>query len=143
MTRAQLQMKEAALRPWRKPADQVVLVLPFPPSLNNLFFNVPGQRGGRAITDVYKKWRFLAGLELMRQRLGCVFGKVDVTLTFEEPQHARRLDLDGLAKAVLDLCVEHQVIEGDDRRYVRKITLAWCASAQGCRVEIRRFGAEP
>lgn len=134
----QTAFRAAELKPWRKSVDIVQIDLPFPPGLNNLFFNIPSQRGGRGITDDYKQWRRISGLELMRQRPGCVYGQVEVTLTFREPTHKRRIDLDGLCKAVLDLAVEHQVIEGDDRRYVRKITLAWCDSAQGARVEIRR-----
>lgn len=141
MTRAQLQMKEAALKPWRKLCESVTLALPFPPSLNNLFRDIP--RVGRVQTKEYIEWRRFAGLEISRQRSGRVAGRVELSYAFEEQfttaNHLIRvIDLDGLFKAPTDLLVKMGVIDGDHQDIVRKITGFWCAKTRGCVVEIKK-----
>lgn len=127
------QLAIAELKPWRKSVDAVTLMLPMPPGVNNLFFNLPNH--GRAVTDVYRKWRHVAGLEIMRQRSGRVEGPVELAFTFEDTPRA---DIDGKLKAPVDLLVSMGVIDGDSSKTVRKITAAWCGNTQGARVEIRR-----
>lgn len=52
--------------------------------------------------------------------------------TFEEKPGNR--DLGNLEKATTDILVEHQVIEADSKRIVRKITLNWSKDIVGARV---------
>lgn len=116
-------------RPIRR--EPIRLHLPFPPSTNNLFVNVPGE--GRATSRKYAAWRKEAGQiiqSLLRPRLN---GRVEITLTVEE--RGRRSDLDNAGcKAVLDCLVRMGVIDSDDSKTVRKITLQW--GGTGVTVEI-------
>lgn len=110
----------------------IVVELPFPPGVNNLFFNT--KHGGRAITEAYAAWRKLAAQELQVQRARCAIGPVEITFTFQE--QSKRKDLDGLLKAPLDCLVENGIIDGDCSKTVRKITAAWGAAPLGVIVEI-------
>lgn len=107
-----------------------VLSLPFPPSLNNLFANVQGR--GRVRSDRYRQWSNLAGWDLKTSKPEPVAGAVNVTILLGKPDKRRR-DLDGLAKAPLDLLVEHGVITDDSA--VQRLTLAW-APVTGCHVTV-------
>jgi Holliday junction resolvase RusA-like endonuclease len=111
-----------------------VIDLPTPPSVNGLFFN---RTGGRSVTRRYKEWRVEAGYELIRQRPGRFLGPVAITLALHEPN--RTSDLDNRIKPVLDLLVEHQVIENDDSRYVRRLSAEWDNSVSGVRVSIEPY----
>ena len=90
-----------------------MLVLPKPPALNNLFFNVPGK--GRAKSDDYKRWRSAAGWELKRQRPRIVTG--EYALDIFVPKSRR--DADSWAKSVCDLLVEHGVTPDD--KHARRV----------------------
>jgi crossover junction endodeoxyribonuclease RusA len=107
----------------------VSLNLPFPPSTNNLFKNV-GKR--RALTDAYKAWRDEAGWSLKMQRPGQLEGSVSVTIAVQRKPN--RGDIDNRAKAVLDLLVEHGVIEDD--RLVEELCLKWSDETTGATVTV-------
>lgn len=89
--------------------DPVVLHLPFPPSVNNLFAN--GAKG-RFPTPRYKAWREEAALRLHAQRPRPIKGRYVVTMRFERPDRRAR-DADNLSKAPMDLLVSTGVIEAD------------------------------
>ena len=116
--------KPALVRP-EVTQGQVHLRLPFPPSLNNLFKNVAR---GRARTQRYEAWAHEAGWLLRQQYPGRVAGPFNVALVFERPDKRRR-DLDGLAKAPLDLLVTLGIIEND--YLAQRITLAWSGTVGG------------
>jgi crossover junction endodeoxyribonuclease RusA len=101
------------------------VTLPWPPGLNNLFKNL---RRGRARTARYDAWIAEATAELARQRPAPVLGPFCVRLVLHRPDRRRR-DLDGLAKAPLDLLVKAGVI-GDDS-LAQEITLAWSREPVG------------
>ncbi len=63
-------------------------------------------------------------------------GKVAILIEVEEPTTARRQDVANREKAVVDLLVSHRVIQGDDQRFVREVTMRW-ADVAGVRVTIR------
>ena len=111
----------------------IVLQLPFPPSVNNLFINV---KRGRIPSQRYADWRLEAGLALKSQRPGEMKGPVRISYLFQEGQDRRRRDLGNLEKATTDLLVEHGVIEADDNTIVRGISLEWSRDVTGARVEI-------
>jgi crossover junction endodeoxyribonuclease RusA len=97
--------------------------LPFPPALNNLFatFNnrrIPSRR--------YKAWLAEAQTSLRAQRPGALTGAFEASLILSPPDRRKR-DLDGLAKAILDLLTKEAVIEDDS--LARKLTLAWAEGA--------------
>lgn len=98
---------------------QTIVRLPFPPGLNNLFAN--GSKG-RFRTPRYDAWITEAGLRLRRQRPEPIAGHFKAEMVFDRPDEIRR-DLDGLAKAPLDLLVKAGVIVDDS--LCRDLRLRW------------------
>ncbi len=113
---------------------EVVISLPVPPSLNNMFFN--SARAGRVRTPEYRAWIKEAGTILASQRPPQVLGKVSLLIEVQEPETKRRQDVANREKAITDLLVTHRVIEGDDQRFVREITMRW-APVDGVRATVR------
>lgn len=99
-----------------------------PPSLNNVFRNVPGV--GRVRTGDYKRWLTQNGYAVLAQRPEKHKGDVAVHIRVGP---RTRSDLDNRIKPVLDLLVKMQVIEDDSR--VTEIRAQWMAG-DGCEVEI-------
>lgn len=110
----------------------ISIILPAPPSSNALFANKLS--GGRFLTEAYQAWRVEAGWLLKAARLKPVKGQVKITLTVED-KGRRDLSNAGL-KSIEDLLVTHGLIEGDDRRFVRGITLGWSESVTGVAVTV-------
>lgn len=121
----------------------ITLTLPIPPSSNALFRNrtaheraVAAARGkklpGRARTHAYNSWRNAAGWELKLQRPQKVPGAIEIEIVMRRP--SKSSDVDNRAKAVLDLLVEHQVI--DDDCNVTAETTRW-AQVDGCIVTVK------
>lgn len=108
--------------------------LPWPPSINRLYRAV----GGRSIlSEAYRTWKRQAGLQMLaqgpRQRHE---GPVSLTVELCAPDKRRR-DLDNVGfKAVVDLLVEHKIIEADDSRIVREIRARWVNDGPPCTVFI-------
>lgn len=107
--------------------------LPFPPSVNALYRAV----GGRSILSAaYRAWKLEAGKVLMSQRPRKFAGQVSVEVQLCPPNKRRR-DIDNAGfKAVLDLLVSHQIIQGDDSTFVRSIKASWVETGDPCRVTI-------
>jgi len=93
----------------------IVINLPIPPSLNNLFANA-GKR--RVTTPRYAAWLEEAGLHLNRQRPEPVAGWYELFLYL--PAKIRG-DVDNRLKGVSDLLSKHSIIEDD--------SLAWAIHA--------------
>lgn len=92
----------------RHPVDRVRLVLPLPPTVNQLW--MPDGRGGICRTPAYRAWIDAAGWTLLSQRPGRVAGAYDITI--ELPRTARG-DADNYIKGASDLCQAHGVIDND------------------------------
>jgi Holliday junction resolvase RusA-like endonuclease len=118
--------------PFHNPAE-LIIALPMPPSTNNMFATV-GRR--RIRSAEYSGWLLEAGYRLKSQRPPLMAGRVSLLIDVEEPKTARRQDVANREKAVTDLLVSHRVIQGDDQRFVREITLRW-ADVAGVRVTVR------
>jgi len=99
---------------------RIAVTLGFPPTLNNLFANVPGV--GRVATKEYRLWQAEASLLLLSQRPGRIEGRFRAVLTFRRPDNHRR-DLDNLAKPVLDALVKAGAIDGD--HLAEELVLRW------------------
>ncbi len=110
----------------------VIITLPMPPSTNGLFAG----KGRRYKSGEYINWIREAGFELLLQRPRQVPGRVSLAIEVGEPKTARATDLGNREKAVTDLLVSHGVIQGDDQRYVREITMRW-ANIDGIRITVR------
>lgn len=108
-----------------------VVVLPYPPSVNALYRTV---RGRPIASKRYRVWQYEAGECMAIQKPQSVPGQVTVTVELD-PHDKRRRDLDNAGfKAVLDLLVRHNVIEGDDSKHVREIRARWVTSENECTV---------
>ena len=96
-------------------------VLPFPPSVNGLYTNVPGK--GRVRTAAYRRWATAAGWEINRVRRGePIIGPVSIGIDVRRKDRRKR-DLDNLAKGVIDLLVKMGVIADD--RQVDELHMRW------------------
>ena len=96
--------------------------LPAPPTVNGLYRNNPGKGSrGRAHTQRYTQWIVQAGLMLNTQATEPMPGNVKAAIELPD---TLRGDIDGYAKATLDLLVRHRLI--DDDRYVRELWMAFC-----------------
>jgi crossover junction endodeoxyribonuclease RusA len=84
------------------------LDVPMPPSVNRLWRH---GRGKTYRSAAYVSWLRSAGWELKAQKPPAVEGWCTIRLSAAIP--ARRRDLDNLIKALLNLLVEHRVIEDD------------------------------
>lgn len=101
-------------------SDDLVLHLPFPPSLNNLFINVRGK--GRAPSARYAAWRRRATQAMWGQRMIVFDCPVIISIVFEDAGCA---DIDNLSKGVIDHLVHHRLIQDDSRPIVREVHLRW------------------
>lgn len=118
-------------------APEVTLVLPVPPSTNNLFATVQMRVGNKRITKriksaAYKDWLDAAALEIRRQRVPHIAGKVAVDIRMRQPNALS--DPDNRIKAALDALVSSTVIEDD--RHVVDVRIRWDDVAD-CVVTVR------
>lgn len=96
---------------------------PFPIPVNNMFANSPS--GGRFKSARYKSWRKAACEEVLAQGRKRLHGPVCISIALIRPDKRKR-DLDGLAKGILDVLTEMQVI--DDDSLVERISIQWTAA---------------
>lgn len=101
----------------------VLLDLPCPPSVNEMFRNVRGR--GRVKTRAYIDWRGHAGWVVTSQRPERIGGHVLIMMSIERGSSSA--DIDNRVKAIFDLLVEHDVI--DDDRFVVGFAIAWAPPA--------------
>ena len=109
----------------------VVLRLPFPPSVNNLF--ITARNGKRVISPDYREWRANAENCIVQQGRPRINGRVNVIMEFEDKPG--RHDIDNLCKGPLDTLVHMFVIDADDSKVVRRLTVSW-SDKPGCTVTI-------
>lgn len=100
-----------------RPFDYIELG--WPPAVNNLYMNV-GKR--RVRTRRYDAWLKASALQVLEQRPAPVPGRFKFSMLCFPPDRRAR-DLDGLAKAPLDLLVKAGVIEDDS--LTKEIRLFW------------------
>jgi Holliday junction resolvase RusA-like endonuclease len=89
--------------------NRICITLPKPPTVNQLYRNVP--RKGRVRTEHYNRWRQHAGWLVQAERFRPINGRYRFCLEIHEDDPA---DVDGRVKAVLDLFV-WLGLTGDDR----------------------------
>lgn len=100
--------------------QQYVTIDKLPPSVNGLFDNKA--RGGRRKSDRYKAWLNDAGWQLEKQRPLAMIGTCYVMVRAVKPDKRKR-DVDNIVKPILDLLVEHRVIEDDS--HVQFVSSMW------------------
>ena len=111
------------------------LELPYPPSVNGIF----GKFNGAKLSEKYRKWRDEAGWLLRAQNPKRLSGAVSVAVMLVPPdKRVRDLDNAGF-KACIDLLVRHELIEGDDWRYVKRIAAEWSEDGPPCVVTVEPY----
>lgn len=109
----------------------MILTLPYPPTANNLFKNVPK---GRAKSATYRAWIGAALWELNRQRPQLVRGTYRLTITAVRPDNRAR-DIDNLIKPISDTLKKGGVIEDDAK--AKSVFAVWSDSPPVAGGEIR------
>jgi crossover junction endodeoxyribonuclease RusA len=107
-----------------------IIDLPLPPSVNRLWRS---NRGRVHRSAPYASWLKEAGRVLLQQRPKRLTGWVRISIAAGLPDRRRR-DLDNLLKALLDLLVQHQVIETDAN--VAALDARWDELVPGGRVRL-------
>jgi hypothetical protein len=110
----------------------ITLHLPFPPSANTLFLNV--SRASRIPTPTHQSWRAAAANAILRSRSRRMNGPVEIFMVFQE--RAGRRDIAIAANVCLEFLAAKGVIETEDSRVVRRLTLQW-GDVPGAMIEIR------
>lgn len=118
----------------------VVIVLPFPVSVNRMY------RAGVSrpyISKEYKKWKDDADVAFMRQRKECgtpIKGDFRYHITLDEKLRARARDGDNRQKVVLDALQRFGLIEDD--KFATAGSWSWGPTDPGtCLVSVYRSGA--
>jgi len=105
--------------------SSVTFTMPTPPSVNQLFRNLPGR--GRVKSAKYNDWRAFAVTSIRTQHVIPIGGPVLVLFGVERTSSGA--DIDNRIKAMLDAIVEAKVI--DDDSLVTGFAAAWVPSANG------------
>lgn len=98
----------------------ISLVLPFPPSVNSAYRNVPGR--GRVKTKAYKDWWAEAAIMARLQQRGSIEGHYAFHMKADRPDRRCR-DLGNLEKVTHDLCVQLGFVADDS--LCERILLEW------------------
>ena len=93
---------------------------------------------GRTIKSrKYRDWIVAAGKELEAQAPACVAAPFGIRIALAK---SCRMDCDNAIKPIVDLLRHHHVIEGDSKKYMRKVeayhsdhdeTVVWVISTKG------------
>lgn len=104
----------------RRDTDRVVLRLPVPVGVNDLYASRKGKPGEIRLSNAYGAWIVEAGHRINQQRPGRIGGRY--TLDLGLPRE-RSFDLDACIKAASDILQLHGVIRND--RDAERIGLWW------------------
>jgi crossover junction endodeoxyribonuclease RusA len=109
-----------------------ILMLPWPVSTNALW---RAYRGKNILSMRARQWADTAGKELAVQKVKAIIGPVELHISLCPP-HKRVFDLSNRIKLLEDILVRCGVIEADDSRTVRKVTVELGSGFTGARVTI-------
>lgn len=88
--------------------------LPIPPGVNGLFPTVMTDKGPKRVkSKAYRAWIEEAGWMIPPTLRGKAYGHFRVSLVFDRHSPSRKIDIDGLVKAPLDLLKTMGVIKDD------------------------------
>lgn len=102
----------------------------FPPSTNSLFANVAGR--GRVRTKRYKEWAAAAGWDCNGK--GSIPGPFSIAIIISRKHRRSNADLDNRIKALLDLIVDHKIVEDD--KLCERLQIEW-GDCEGWFAEVR------
>ncbi len=110
-------------------------LLPWPPTVNALW---RAYKGRNILSAVARAWAKQAEQKLMVQKAKPVKGPIQLYIRLSSP-HGRRFDPDNRIKAPIDVLVRMGIIEEDDDKIVRKLTVEPCADIKGVQITIIPF----
>jgi len=114
------------------------ITLPFPPSVNDMFVNAPGK--GRVKSKKYASWTTEAMWSIKSQKIKPIEGEVSISIGLVAPNR-RPMDADNRVKAILDAITGAGVIQDDNNRFVRRLSVEWLPSGEPCTVIIQQIEA--
>ena len=98
----------------------LTLLLPWPPTANNLYFNSP--RGGRCLSPLGRLYAIRVGLEVRKHRNAFGTDRLSLSITANPPDRRRR-DLSNLPKCLEDALTKARIwaddSQVDDLRVIR------------------------
>jgi hypothetical protein len=95
-----------------------------------MFVNKPGK--GRILSTFYRAWKIEAGWMLKAQKVKPHIGQFKLEIQLDD---TRRGDCDNRLKAPVDLLVSNGIVEGDQKKYMRGVSIEW-AKVTDCVVRI-------
>jgi Holliday junction resolvase RusA-like endonuclease len=98
-----------------------------------MYANNKGRGRGRYPTKLYENWKTAAAWELKAQQPPTVTYRCELVIDLDDTQ---RGDCDNRVKPILDLLVSQGVLQGDQKKYVQRVSVGW-EPTSGCRVTIR------
>lgn len=119
--------------------SSLCILLPFPPTSNNLFVN-NRRTGGRFPSKRYEEWRQEAARAIVKQYPLPRFDEpVEVVISLGRPDKRRR-DLANYEKGPIDRLVSMGILADDS--LIHRLTIQWATDVRGCRIEIEPFRLE-
>jgi Holliday junction resolvase RusA-like endonuclease len=95
-----------------------------------MFLNKRGK--GRILSTFYRAWKTEAGWKLKQYKIQPIKGPFKLKILLDD---TRSGDCDNRIKAVCDLLVSCGIIEGDQKKYMRGVSVEW-AKVTDCVVTI-------
>lgn len=115
--------KEMISEQVRGDGDLDWVVVPVPPSANNLFLNTKNKKRPRAKTDAYRKWIDSADDTIAKLKPPTKF-PCEVVLRCGVKIHGAR-DIANIEKAIIDALVRQGVIPKDSIKYVSDVVIRY------------------
>ena len=100
--------------------SEIHLMLPIPPSVNQIYTGYPRRRK----SDIYKDWISQAHAALKQFPVLNISGRFSLEYRFARPNDKRRRDVGNYEKPLTDFLVSAGVIDDDSN--AEKITSQWC-----------------
>ena len=116
----------------RRAVECLELVLPAPPSANNLFYN--RKEGGRGKTQAYRDWIIESGWRLQQQNPGMIDGSYEIEIIVGKTNVR---DIANSEKALSDLLVRHGVVIDDS--LAERIVMTRSGEDHGVRIILKAW----
>jgi Holliday junction resolvase RusA-like endonuclease len=127
-----------------KPAKEIVIDLPMPPSLNTLWRRGRNRQTGAIVHHLnatYKKWKQIADVECLRQRVGkgwhTIMGAFEAHMAINRKKLRKNADIDNRFKAVGDWAQQVGLIEND--KNLQKLVIEFGEAPLGIRLTLKPF----
>lgn len=119
----------------KKQEEPFFLRLPFPKSVNTLYYNkIIGRKNIRVKTIKYRDWIKQSELLLSIQKNKEFTDRVDLNIFCGGGRVNQ--DISNLIKCVEDQLVRNKTIQDDSKKYVRSVKISWDDNVDGCVVFI-------